>query len=143
MKQISTKHELINSLHSIKNELKNGLKLRVIIIDSIPCLFTNSGEYNVENNMYLNHLASIMRFLVTECHVVIIVVNLITVWSVGDFQESNVQENVSCGKYWLNIPHVRLRINRNEDNYKISVLKSNRLPCNASCVVEISREGMR
>lgn len=130
-------------MHSIKNEIRSGLKLRVIIIDSIPCLFTNSDEYNTENNMYLNHLANVLRFLATECHTVIIVVNLTTVWSAGGFQEPNIQENVSCGKYWLHIPHVRLKSNRNESNYNISVLKSDCVPCNASCVVEISQEGIR
>lgn len=143
VKRVTTKYELLNSLFDIKKEISNGLKVRIIILDSLPCLFTNTDEYNVENNTLLNHMANIMHYLATECFVAIVVINLITVWSIGDFQEPNVKENISCGKYWLTVPHVRLKFERNEDNYKISVLKNQSKLSNSICFVKVENEGMR
>lgn len=142
MKQIDNKFELVNSLHAIKEEINSGLKLRVIIIDSLPPLFTNVDEYNVENNIFLNHTANVLHYLITECHVAIVVSNLITTWSEGNFQQQQIQEKLACGKYWISIPHNRLRFEKKTNNFKVSLITSCQFSINTSCNVTISKKGV-
>lgn len=100
-------------------------------------------EYNVENNIFLNHLVNIMYYLAMERHMIFFVVNLLTSWTEGDFEEKQVAENVACGKYWNSIPHNRLQIKRIADEkLQISLIKSCQFSLLASCDVVISDEGV-
>ncbi|XP_044271644.1 DNA repair protein RAD51 homolog 4-like [Tribolium madens] len=125
-----TKYDLINSLYEIKNDLENNMKLRLIIIDSLPSILLNSNDY-VTNNSYLNHIVNIMRYIANEHHIAFLVTNLITKFIDGGFNKSQ-QENseiISCGKYWSNVPNTRLKIEKTENSrgFKISVLSSDTL----------------
>lgn len=144
IKHITTKHELINSLYSIKNEIKSGvLNCRLVIIDSLPPIFTNTDEYNVENNIFLSQMVSIMYYLAMECYMTFVVVNLLTSWTEGGFEVRQTVENVACGKYWSSVPHNRLKFERVDDEKcRITMLKSCQFALLGSCEVVIADEGM-
>lgn len=143
VKRTTTKDELINSLYKIKEDLKKGLNCRLIIIDSLPPLFTNTDDYNVENNIFLNQIVCIMYFLANECHVVLVVVNLLTTWTEGGFEEMETMEKVACGKYWGSIPHHRLKMERiDQEKSRISLLKSCQFALDKDCEVVIAEGGL-
>lgn len=133
----------MNSLYKIKDEIKSGLQCRIVIIDSLPPLFTNTEEYNVDNNIFLNHLVCNMYFVAMECHVAFVITNLLTTWTEGSFEEVQSVENVACGKYWISVPHHRLKIVKVDDvKCEISVLKSCEFALNKSCSVTIADQGI-
>lgn len=143
IKCITTKHDLINSLYTIKEEIRSGLKCRLVIIDSLPPLFTNTDDYNVENNIFLSQMASIIHYLASEYHMVFVITNLLRTWTEGGFQEIQMVESVACGKYWSNVPHNRMKIEKvDEDKCRISFLKSCEFPLDKLCDVLITNEGV-
>lgn len=142
VKQVNSKFELINSLYKIKEDILSGMNLKLLIIDSLPPLFTKSDQYNVENNIHLNHVVNIMHFLTKECHIAIVIVNLISSWSDGDFKRQNLQDIISCGKYWRSVPHVRLRLDLNNGFCQISTSDSHSHSSGATCVVAINENGV-
>lgn len=142
VKKCETKFDVINSLYKIQQDLLAGLKLRIIIIDSLPAVFTRINEYNVENNIYLNHMVNILRYLITECHVVVIVVNLLMAWNEGDFKNQILHEKIACGKYWRNVPHTRLHLKINNDMCNLSVMKSSDIPLDSKCHLKITEQGV-
>ncbi|EFA10219.1 DNA repair protein RAD51 homolog 4 [Tribolium castaneum] len=124
-----TRYDLINSLYEIKNDLENNMKLRLIIVDSLPGVILNSNDH-LTNNLYLNHIANIMRYIATEHHVAFLVTNLITTWTDGGFKtQQETSETITCGKYWSSVPNTRLRIEKMENSggCKLSVLRSDTL----------------
>lgn len=119
------------------------MKCRLIIIDSLPPLFANTDEYNVENNIFLSHVVSIIYYIANEYNMLFIIVNLLTSWTEGGFEIQQTVENVACGKYWSGVPHERLKIEKiDEAKCKISLLKSCKFPLDGCCEVVISDEGM-
>lgn len=142
VKQVNSKFELINSLYKIKEEILNVINLKLLIIDSLPPLFTKSDQYNVENNIHLNHVVNIMHFLTKECHIAIVVVNLISSWSDGDFKRQNLQDIISCGKYWRSVPQVRLRLDLNNSVCQVTMLESHSHLSGATCTVAINENGV-
>lgn len=120
-----TKFDLINNLYEIKNNLEDNLKLRLIIIDSLPASLFSSNE-NIRSNSYLNHIINIMRYISTEHHIAFLIINLIKTWSDYNFNQSRASESITCGKYWFKVPNTRLKIEKIEEknSCKISVLSS-------------------
>lgn len=139
VKQISTKYDLIRALFDIKQDLKNGSSVRIIIIHYLPVLFLDTNN-NTENNI-MNHLANVLRYIAHVHHVVIIITNLITTWNDGDFRfSSGIKEKVACGKYWLSIPNVRLGLNRKEENIlQISLLKHDNVTNIRQCFIDLNK----
>ncbi|RZC34393.1 hypothetical protein BDFB_003015 [Asbolus verrucosus] len=124
-----TKWDLINGLYELKNHLETDLKLRLIIIDSLPTILLNSNDH-VKNNLYLNHLVNIMRYISVQHHVAFLITNLITTWNDGDFKnQQNLVESIACGRYWLSVPNIRLKIQKSEDQnaYTFFVVNSDSL----------------
>ncbi|XP_022917366.2 DNA repair protein RAD51 homolog 4 [Onthophagus taurus] len=123
IKQISTIHDLINSLFEIKHEIENGLNVKVIIIDSLPAILYQF-ERTVMVNPFLNHLVNILRFVSVEMHISIVVTNILTKkyvkWS-NNSTEASFTESIGCGKYWINIPNNRLTFRNELGNEEIQV----------------------
>ncbi|XP_060528589.1 DNA repair protein RAD51 homolog 2-like [Cylas formicarius] len=112
--EITTKFQLVSSLFDIKRQIENGKKVRLIFVDSLSVLFLGSKDF-VENNNILNHTANILRFLVNEYHVAVIVTNLMTQWFDDVKDSSSLRETVACGKYWYNVPDIRLKLEKLAD----------------------------
>lgn len=145
IKRVNTKHELINSLFEIKDKLQSSLKLRVVIIDSLPALYWQSSDHS-ENNSFLNHTINILRYLALECNIVIVVVNLITLWNEGGFNtQDSYQEKVTCGGYWYNVPNVRLKFEGgSEDICKVTLMKTWKvMPEICECEVKLTDSGIK
>ncbi|KAF5292023.1 hypothetical protein FQA39_LY14140 [Lamprigera yunnana] len=143
--EINTPYELINYLYKIKNLLHvKKLKLRLIIIDSLPPLFLQISNFSKSYSL-MNDFANVMRFLAKEFHIAFVVVNVKTVWNEGDFGvEGNVTEKLGLGKYWFNVPNTRLMIKKctRSSDCTITILKSNRLAKGLQCSVGISDAGV-
>lgn len=125
VEEITTNHELINSLYAIKSELETCTtsKTRIIIIDSLSCVFSQYSMDHSENNNLLTHLVNCMHYLMCEYHVVFLITNLVTQWNNFDLKSDS--ETVACGRFWSSIPNFKLRIEKNNDNSgTISLIKS-------------------
>lgn len=133
---------MFSSLHNIQEEVKNGVKVKLIVLDSLPVLYLQSSDLT-ENNGFLNYLSNTLNYLAKEFNIVIIITNLVTRWNEGDFKNINVlKERISCGTYWYNIPHVRLQIKKNGDKASVSLLKNFRITsCIESCDVNFTDVG--
>ncbi|KAJ8964540.1 hypothetical protein NQ314_004835 [Rhamnusium bicolor] len=122
----------------------DGFKLRVIIIDSLPALYWQSSNH-IENNSFLNNTVNILRYLSVEYHVVVVITNLITIWNEGGFKNQDIcKEQISCGKYWYNIPNVRLKFEKGlENKCKVTVMKTFKImPEVCQCEVEMTNVGI-
>ncbi|XP_018562696.1 DNA repair protein RAD51 homolog 4 isoform X2 [Anoplophora glabripennis] len=145
IKNISSQHELVNSLFEIKEKLQSGLKMRAVIIDSLPALYWQSADYSGNNN-FLNHTVNILRYLSIEYNLVIIVTNLITLWNEGGFNtQDSYQEKISCGGYWHNVPNVRLKFERTSQSAcKVTLMKTWKvMPEICECGVELTDVGIK
>ncbi|KAB0795647.1 hypothetical protein PPYR_12486 [Photinus pyralis] len=144
VKRLHTQHELINTLYQIKEDVYiRRLKLRLIIIDSLPPLFYQSRDFE-RNYGVMNDFVNILHFLTRELHIAIVVTNVITTWYEGDFHvENSATEKLGLGKYWLQIANTRLVIKKRANSEcTVQVMKSNRLPKGASCKLWIRDEGI-
>ncbi|KAJ8955146.1 hypothetical protein NQ318_009039 [Aromia moschata] len=144
-KTISTKQDLIRSLLQILDQLNERFNLRVVVIDSLPALYLQSSDHT-ENNSFLNYMTNILRFMTVEYNVVIVITNLITLWNEGSFKtQDEFKERVSCGKYWYNIPNVRLKFQKVSDKKcKVSLMKSVKImPDVRECDIELTQVGIR
>ena len=126
----------------MKKDLERGLKLRLIIIDSLPCTILNSID-RIENNASLNHLVNIMRYVAIEHHIVFLVVNLIVTWNENDGRDT--VEKPLCGKYWSTVPNTRIKIEKVESSgmYKVVIQNSDTLvnKLNSGTDIRLSNEG--
>lgn len=126
LKHLNTKYDLTNSLFDIKQQIQNGLNVRVIIIDSLAPLFMDTKD-NTENNNALSHCANIMRYIATQHHAVIIATNLMTLWrESSDFDTYDVlKKSTSCGKFWQTVPNVKITLEKHvdADKVKLEVIK--------------------
>ncbi|XP_050310743.1 DNA repair protein RAD51 homolog 4-like [Anthonomus grandis grandis] len=126
--QISDKYELISALFSIKDEIKAGLDIRIIIIHSISTIFLNSMDYS-ENNNILNHMANVLRYIALELNTVVIVTNLMTIWIEGlnDESRKETKKKACCGKYWSSVPNVKIEVGskNQEGGCEIELVKFN------------------
>jgi hypothetical protein len=107
----------------------------------------------------MNHLANTMKYIVTECHVAFLVVNLAMQFLV----EENVHADVSneclpqdenlvicdtmkpaLGKYWLDVPCTRLFMHKidSSERRQITVMKSTSLSTRKYCKVLIHPTGV-
>ncbi|XP_044753473.1 DNA repair protein RAD51 homolog 4-like [Coccinella septempunctata] len=138
IKSIKNKFDLLNSLQEISEYLeKNSTISRLIVIDSLVGVISNHNDHSL-NNLFLTHLANIMHFIATKYHVVILVINLMTTWVEGDFAvQIREKEIVSCGRYWYTIPNTRIKLERELQNLKLSIEKSNTFP-SKTCLVDFS-----
>ncbi|KAJ8986048.1 hypothetical protein NQ317_013933 [Molorchus minor] len=144
-KKINNRKDLITSLFEIKQSLIEGLKLRLIIIDSLPALYLQSSDH-IENNSFLNNMVNILRYLTVEFNTVVVITNLITLWNEGSFKtQERYIENISCGKYWYNIPNVRLKFSKNSENKcQVTLLKTMKIPPDVRhCEVQLTKEGIK
>lgn len=125
VKHIPSKYTLISTLFDIIQELKKGLDVKLIIIHSISVLTLNTND-PVENNHLLNHLANTLRYIAIELNVIIIVTNLITTWNEWVLEgNENMVEKVCCGKYWREVPNVRVKITGVDNKLEFNLLKNN------------------
>lgn len=140
--KINSLHELINTLHNIKTNFKK-FNLRLIILDSLPPLIYQMEELQTAYGL-LNHAVNVMRFLITQYHVVFLVTNALTNWVEGCFgnEENAHSEKIGCGKYWFNVPNTRLKISNVITNREVTVLKSTYLASGAMCYVKINKLGV-
>lgn len=142
--QICTKYELINCLYKIKEELSNGLKLRLIVIDSLPSLFYQSENYD-KNYGIMNSFVNIMYFLASKFHIAFIVTNASIIWNENSTEiEKPIFAKLGLGKYWSNVPNSRFMLKKNIDTdvYQFLVMKSYKYPKEKQCTVRISDLGM-
>ncbi|KAL1490938.1 hypothetical protein ABEB36_011607 [Hypothenemus hampei] len=121
IKRISCKYDLVRAIFEVKQELREGLSVKIAIIHSVSTLFLSSNNAS-ENNNILNHLANVLRYMMIQYNVIIVLTNLLTSWN------DNVEftENISGGKYWQTVPQVRLKIEKiSSEHYDISLMKHN------------------
>lgn len=139
IKQLYTQHELVSALYQIKEDVyKRKLRLRLLIIDSLPPLFYQSQDFE-RNYGVMNDLVNVLHFLARELHIAIVVTNVITTWYEGDFNvDSAITEKLGLGKYWYHVANTRLVIK----NDTLTILKSNRLPKGISCTIRICDKGI-
>lgn len=99
-------------------------------------LFLSSNDHS-ENNNLLNHLANVLRYIAAEHNVAVIVTNLVTTWTEGDFQSyQETIEKIACGKYWRGVPNVKVKIGKkHREGVDVSLLKFNNVCSNVSCVI--------
>ncbi|XP_066253045.1 DNA repair protein RAD51 homolog 4-like [Euwallacea similis] len=139
IRHITDKYELISAMFAIKQELEQGLSLRVIVIHSLSVLFASSTDRD-ENNNILNHLANILRYIAVEHNVAIILTNLVTTWTQGGFHgNSYTVEKIACGKYWSSVPNVCIKINELSENLsKLTLIKFNNVMEKKTCIISNS-----
>lgn len=139
VKQLYTQHELVSALYQIKEDVyTRKLRLRLLIIDSLPPLFYQSQDFE-RNYGVMNDFVNVLHFLARELHIAIVVTNVITTWYEGDFNVDSVTtEKLGLGKYWYHVANTRLVIKKDT----VTILKSNRLPKGASCPIRICDEGI-
>ncbi|XP_066146084.1 DNA repair protein RAD51 homolog 4 [Euwallacea fornicatus] len=139
IRHIADKYELISAMFVIKQELEQGLSLRVIVIHSLSVLFASSMDPD-ENNNILNHLANILRYIALEHNVAIIITNLVTTWTQGGFHgSSHTVEKIACGKYWSSVPNVCIKISELSENLsKLTLIKFNNVVEKETCTISNS-----
>ncbi|CAH0382110.1 unnamed protein product [Bemisia tabaci] len=160
--KVRTMDELVSTLHQLKTSLGNQETCcRLIIIDSLSGVYLPMlNEADNDGSCFMNHIASLMRFISKQFHLLFLVVNLAT--KVFDPEaclehsdEAPVEPNTPfkdlrplLGRYWLHVPSTRLLIHRIDDRNlhdttrTISVLKSSSIPIFSSCSVTIAKEGI-
>lgn len=141
VKKVNSMHELVNALYAIKEEILKGLRLRVVLINSLPALMYSNSNRDPKYE-WLNHSVNVMRFLATEHHVAFVVTNLVTNWYEGDLGQQTFSETLGMGSYWARIPNTRLAIETDDRVRKVSVVRSNRLRIGKVCSVEINNRGV-
>lgn len=129
IKCVQNKYDLLNSLYEISEDLgKTNLNLRFIVIDSLAAIISNEKNHSV-NNLCLSHFANIIHYISSKYHVVFLVLNLMTNWLEGDFaNQIKATQTVTCGRFWYTIPNTRIKLERQYENVKLSIEKSNTLP---------------
>lgn len=143
IKRAHTKYSLISNMYAIKNELESyrSMKSRIIIVDSLSAVFLQHSMDHSENNNLLTHLVNCMHYLMCEYHVTFLITNLITHWH--DLETKNDIETVACGRYWTNIPNYKLKIQMNDRNSEISLLKGpGSCPLNNKTVINVAENGL-
>ncbi|XP_046830927.1 DNA repair protein RAD51 homolog 4-like [Vespa crabro] len=145
-------NKLLSILQHMISILKqeNGIRTRALIIDSLPgIIFKFSKEPEI--NFTLNRLSNLCRFLANEFYIPIIIVNLITQWTLSNDKSSNepvtkgtqTLVNPTLGKYWLHIPNTRLLVEKlNNDYRKITIWKSFQIKMDSVCSVKLSEAGI-
>ncbi|KAI4502791.1 hypothetical protein M0802_001835 [Mischocyttarus mexicanus] len=144
-------NKLFVILQCIINLLKqeNDMRTRVLMIDSLPGIIFKSSK-EPEMNFILNRLSNLCRFIVNEFNISIIIVNLLTHWTLpSDKSSGSATEqtqtlvNPTLGKYWLHIPNTRLLIEKLNNNYRrISVWKSFQIKTDSICNVKLNEAGV-
>ncbi|KAI4486433.1 hypothetical protein M0804_005803 [Polistes exclamans] len=144
-------NKLLVILQYIINIFKqeNDMRTKVLIIDSLPGIIFKSSK-DPEINFILNHLSNLCRFIANEFNIPIIIVNLITHWTLPNdrssgsaTKETQTLVNPALGKYWLHIPNTRLLIEKLNNNYRrISVWKSFQIKMDSVCNVKLNEAGV-
>jgi hypothetical protein len=89
----------------------------------------------------LHCLGVALRQMACELHLPVILVNLAKNWQEED---EELAEQPAFGKVWSSFPNTRLHITRMEESVsvRIKITKSTRLPCDHSCLLQISSKGI-
>ncbi|KAK4876208.1 hypothetical protein RN001_012630 [Aquatica leii] len=143
VKKVDTVHDLINTLYEIKNLLyTKTIKLRLIIIDSLPPLFYSISDFSKRYGL-ITTMVNVMHVLAKEFHTAIVVTNVLTT-SYENTSTEDISGKIGLGKYWYNVPNTRLTIKKFENSSECSIIiaKSNRLLEGAQCNVKITDAGI-
>lgn len=159
--RIKNAYELLSLLHKINQELKinkdENQGFRLIIIDSLTALFHHFlGELHNEGLCLLNNIANILNYIATDFHIIILVTNLVTSWTLeSNFNvvaeeensfslETQITKQPALGKYWAHVPNTRIMMQKLNigNEYLLTILKSSNEPVGKTIKVSICNEGL-
>ena len=142
--------QLFAILHNLAKKVNGSLDSvpkKLIIVDSLSVLCSLVDKSDLTE--MLSNFASICRYLVNNCRAVVLIVNTLRVLKGGALLFDNADANVqlkfkpSLGKYWYNVPNVRLIITHLENKRReIRVWKSSSLQNDSKCFVNIEDAGI-
>ncbi|XP_063238672.1 DNA repair protein RAD51 homolog 4-like [Bacillus rossius redtenbacheri] len=145
--RVSDSYQLLGALHRLKTALQDGREGggagRLVVVDSLAALFFSYlGEDHNDGLSQLNHVANVLRFLASECHVAVVVVN-VAVRGGDDLRQQQDEAAAgtlrpALGRYWAHVPSTRLLL----QDGTLSVAKSTHLPRGASCPVHVTDKGV-
>ncbi|CAH2014424.1 unnamed protein product [Acanthoscelides obtectus] len=140
--RVHTRTEFLNTLLSIRKQLRENQTCKLLIIDSLPALYFLSSNHS-ENNSFLNYTGNVLNYLVNECNIVVLATNLVTLWNDGDFKNvDTMKERISCGGYWSNIPNVRLKLKKIDDTCVVNLTKALKvMPFICECQMRFTPQG--
>lgn len=154
--RVSRADELLSLLHKMADDFRvdgrRTLGLRLIVIDSLPRpFFRFLGSDGSERQVLLNNLAAVLRFVAAECHVAVLVTNLVTSWTADHANDEEEGERVAethrqtpaLGKYWAHIPETRIAVKKIENSRDrlMVIVKSTGQPYGKTANVSLTTSG--
>ncbi|KAL0269487.1 UNVERIFIED_CONTAM: hypothetical protein PYX00_007198 [Menopon gallinae] len=146
--------ELLSLLQKLTKDLDEAegrtLGFRIIIIDSLSCLFFRflGADWN-EGLVLLNNLASLLHFIAVEYHIAILVTNLVTSWTVDDVNDEEEElfpeqkQTPVLGRYWAHVPDTRINVKKmeNANNWLLVIMKSTTQAFGKTANVTLTKSG--